>query len=202
MPSYSWTQSLSEVVLSVPVPPGTRGRACDVAITRNRLRVGLKGQPPLLGAPGRGGGGGGGALWGRGLLCTLLGSCCTFATAPRLPAAPAASPAPPRAPLCTPSLALAAPCPADGPLFAAVKPDDSLWNLVDGRALELTLAKVDAMQWWRCVVRGEPEIDTQAVEPEASKLTDLGARAVAAAGSNGSGGSRGCWGAAGGVGAP
>lgn len=35
---------------------------------------------------------------------------------------------------------------ADGPLFAAVKPDDCLWNLVDGRQLEVTLQKVDPMQ--------------------------------------------------------
>lgn len=49
LPAYSWTQTLGEAVLSVPVPPGTKGRACDVAITRDRLRVGLKGQPPVLG---------------------------------------------------------------------------------------------------------------------------------------------------------
>ncbi|PRW45246.1 BOBBER 1-like [Chlorella sorokiniana] len=106
---YSWTQSLSEVVVSVPVPPGTKGRGCDVALGRDKLRVGLRGHPPVL----------------------------------------------------------------DGPLFAAVKPDDCLWNLVDGRQLEVTLQKVDAMQWWRAVVKGEPEIDVQKVEPEASKLTDL-----------------------------
>lgn len=46
---YSWTQTLPEVVVSVPVPPGTKGRACDVAIGRDKLRVGLKGQPPVLG---------------------------------------------------------------------------------------------------------------------------------------------------------
>lgn len=109
MGPYSWTQTLGEVVLSVPVPAGTKGRACDVVIGRDKLRVGLKGQPLVL----------------------------------------------------------------DGPLFASVKPDDCLWNLVDGRQLEVTLAKRDEMQWWRCVVKGEPEIDTQAVEPEASKLTDL-----------------------------
>lgn len=106
---YSWTQTLSEVVVSVPVPAGTKGRGCDVAISRDKLRVGLKGQPAVL----------------------------------------------------------------DGPLFAPVKPDDCLWNLVDGRQLEVTLHKVDAMQWWRCIVQGEPEIDVQKVEPEASKLTDL-----------------------------
>jgi hypothetical protein len=29
------------------------------------------------------------------------------------------------------------------------------------------------MAWWRAVVKGAPEIDTQRVEPENSKLSDL-----------------------------
>ena len=33
----------------MPVPPGTKGRMCDVAITRSKLRLGVKGQPPVLG---------------------------------------------------------------------------------------------------------------------------------------------------------
>lgn len=33
--------------------------------------------------------------------------------------------------------------------------------------------QVDRMAWWRAVVKGEPEIDTQKVEPENSKLSDL-----------------------------
>jgi hypothetical protein len=30
------------------VPPGTKGRALDVAITKTKIKVGLKGQPPII----------------------------------------------------------------------------------------------------------------------------------------------------------
>ena len=29
------------------------------------------------------------------------------------------------------------------------------------------------MTWWDCVIKGDPEIDTQSVNPENSKLSDL-----------------------------
>ena len=29
------------------------------------------------------------------------------------------------------------------------------------------------MEWWKCVIAGDAEIDTQLVEPENSKLSDL-----------------------------
>jgi len=53
---------------------------------------------------------------------------------------------------------------------------DSLWTLEsDGanRTLQLTLVKVDGMSWWNCVIEGDPKINTQKVEPESSKLSDL-----------------------------
>jgi hypothetical protein len=46
---YSWTQTLSEVLVSVPVPSGTRGKDCDVSISSKAMRVGLKGgEAPVL----------------------------------------------------------------------------------------------------------------------------------------------------------
>jgi hypothetical protein len=36
-----------------------------------------------------------------------------------------------------------------------------------------TVMKANQMEWWKCVVEGEPEIDTSRVNPENSKLGDL-----------------------------
>ena len=45
---YSWTQSLQEVNVNVPVPNGTKSRFVTVEIKKNHLKVGLKGQPPII----------------------------------------------------------------------------------------------------------------------------------------------------------
>lgn len=45
---YSWTQTLQEVTVTIPVPPGTKSRFVTCEIKRNHLKVGLKGQPPVL----------------------------------------------------------------------------------------------------------------------------------------------------------
>lgn len=47
-PTYSWIQTLSEVVVTVPVPAGTRGAGAAVSISKDRVEIGLKGQPPIL----------------------------------------------------------------------------------------------------------------------------------------------------------
>lgn len=39
--------------------------------------------------------------------------------------------------------------------------------------ISVLLTKQDQMDWWKYCVKGEPEIDTQKVEPESSKLADL-----------------------------
>ncbi|MEW5300315.1 MAG: hypothetical protein WDW36_003253 [Sanguina aurantia] len=60
----------------------------------------------------------------------------------------------------------------EGELSENIKPDDTMWNMLDS-CVEITLTKADGMHWWGSVLKGEPVIDTQKVEPENSKLTDL-----------------------------
>ncbi|KAF3432828.1 hypothetical protein FNV43_RR23930 [Rhamnella rubrinervis] len=106
---YSWTQTLQEVTVVIPVPAGTKSRFIECEIKKNRLKVGLKGQPPII----------------------------------------------------------------EGELFRSIKPDDSYWSLEDQKAVSILLTKHDQMEWWKSLVKGDPEIDTQKVEPESSKLSDL-----------------------------
>lgn len=64
----------------------------------------------------------------------------------------------------------------DGPLHKKIKVAESLWTLEkDGnkRTLQMTLAKVEGMNWWSSIIEGDPKIDTSKVEPENSKLSDL-----------------------------
>ncbi|GAB2265079.1 hypothetical protein Dimus_000146 [Dionaea muscipula] len=107
--NYSWGQSLQELNVSIPVPPGTKSRFIVCEIKKNRLKVGIKGQPPVI----------------------------------------------------------------DGELYQSIKPDDSFWSLEDQKWISILLTKHNQMEWWKCLVKGEPEIDTQKVEPETSKLSDL-----------------------------
>jgi hypothetical protein len=47
-PIYEWSQSLADVDVYLPAPPGAPGSAFDVSIGADRLRLGLKGNPPYL----------------------------------------------------------------------------------------------------------------------------------------------------------
>lgn len=111
-PTYSWTQTLAEVSIIVPVPSDVapiKGKDCQVTIQRQYIRVGVAHQEAIL----------------------------------------------------------------DGPLFAPVRVDDCMWNLVDSNTIEVSLTKINSMEWWKCVVQGEPEIDTTKIEPEPSGLHDV-----------------------------
>lgn len=48
MEKYAWTQTLQEVTVNVPIPTGTKARFVVCEIKKNHLKVGLKGQPPII----------------------------------------------------------------------------------------------------------------------------------------------------------
>ncbi|XP_050225247.1 protein BOBBER 1 [Mercurialis annua] len=106
---YCWTQTLQEVSIQVPVPPGTKSRFVVCDIKKNHLKIGLKGQPPII----------------------------------------------------------------DGELYKPIRVDDCYWSIEDQNTISVLLTKHDQMDWWKCIVKGDPEVDTQKVEPENSKLADL-----------------------------
>lgn len=51
--------------------------------------------------------------------------------------------------------------------------DVQIYFAEDQNTISILLTKHNQMEWWKCVVKGDPEIDTQKVEPENSKLADL-----------------------------
>ena len=50
-----------------------------------------------------------------------------------------------------------------GELTEAIKPEDCYWDLADGKVLEIALQKLNTMQWWKGVLKTDPEICTQKV---------------------------------------
>ncbi|GAA5985562.1 hypothetical protein JCM11641_007995, partial [Rhodosporidiobolus odoratus] len=45
---YRWRQTLTDVTVSVPVPPGTKGKQLDVVLKKLSIKVGPKKEPPVL----------------------------------------------------------------------------------------------------------------------------------------------------------
>jgi hypothetical protein len=52
--SYSWTQTLQEVAVAVPVGAGLKAKQLDVVASKQHIRVGVKGQVPILDVSGGG----------------------------------------------------------------------------------------------------------------------------------------------------
>ncbi|KAG5520392.1 hypothetical protein RHGRI_033090 [Rhododendron griersonianum] len=121
MDTYSWGQSLQEVTINVTVPAGTKSRFVVYELKKNHLKVGLKGQPPII---------------------DILVTSNQIVY-------------------------------LQGELFQSVKVEDCFWSLEDQKSISILLTKQNQMDWWKCLVKGDPEIDTQKVEPETSKLSDL-----------------------------
>ncbi|XP_060215725.1 protein BOBBER 2-like [Lycium barbarum] len=61
----------------------------------------------------------------------------------------------------------------DGEFFKAVKGDECYWSLEDQKEISILLTKQNKSDWWKRLLKGGPEIDTQKVEPEPSNLSDL-----------------------------
>lgn len=60
----------------------------------------------------------------------------------------------------------------DGELYNLVKKENCFWTL-EKNVIDCTLEKINQMEWWNCLVKGEPEIDTQKMNLDPSKLSDL-----------------------------
>ncbi|KAI9592088.1 HSP20-like chaperone, partial [Syncephalis fuscata] len=61
----------------------------------------------------------------------------------------------------------------DGELSKDIKVDDSTWTVDDQKEIVVQLEKVNKAEWWKNVIVGHPEINTQKIQPENSKLSDL-----------------------------
>jgi hypothetical protein len=63
-----------------------------------------------------------------------------------------------------------------GELDKPIKPRDSFWTVEsnkEGTFCVLELSKEKTQEWWKCVCKGDPEIDTTKIVPEVTKLSDL-----------------------------
>ena len=64
----------------------------------------------------------------------------------------------------------------DGKWYKKINPGESFWNIEkdgDKATLNVTIEKFEGQNWWKSLLQGDIEIDTQKVEPENSKLSDL-----------------------------
>lgn len=60
----------------------------------------------------------------------------------------------------------------DGELCGEIKTDESLWT-IDKNNIVVTFEKINQMSWWDRLIQSDQPIDTQKINPEPSKLSDL-----------------------------
>lgn len=45
---YKWTQTIRDVDVTIPVPGNLKGRDMDVVLTKDKIKVAVKGQEPII----------------------------------------------------------------------------------------------------------------------------------------------------------
>ena len=48
---YKWTQQISDLDITAPIPSNIKGRDLDVKITKTSLKAGIKGQDAIIDVP-------------------------------------------------------------------------------------------------------------------------------------------------------
>lgn len=69
----------------------------------------------------------------------------------------------------------------DGKLYDKIDPEDSIWTIEDGEVqdykgkyIHINIEKWGHQtSWWKTPIKGHQEINTQKINPESSKLSDL-----------------------------
>ena len=61
----------------------------------------------------------------------------------------------------------------DADLTKPIICDDSFWTIEDGNRLVVNLQKLNQMEWWESVCKGDPAINVRHIRPENSSLSDL-----------------------------
>lgn len=61
----------------------------------------------------------------------------------------------------------------DAALTKPIICDDSFWTIEDGNRLVVSLQKLNQMEWWESVCKGDPSINVRQIRPENSSISDL-----------------------------
>lgn len=152
---YKWTQTIQDVDITVPVPANIKGKDLDVVMTKEKLKIGIKEQPPIIDV--------------------RLPPPCFSPPPPVAPAQRIASSYSPYV-MRHRTTRLTEPPHQQGTLPHSIHADESTWTLEttpSGKEISLHLDKVNKMEWWAHVVTSGPKIDTSKITPENSKLSDL-----------------------------